>query len=151
MTKRPTAFVTLQAVTALSSTAMFGIAGFLATDAEKSEQQTAQLEAQQEALVNEAVALQVAQVTAEQQAQVDAAMASVESLQLEYEAALEEARRVASVRSTRVATPAPAVASTASPAPAPSSSPVPAPAPNPAPQPAPAPAPAPVDGNSGGS
>jgi len=149
MTKRPTAFFTLQAVTALSSTAMFGIAGFLATDAEKSEQQKAQLEAQQEALVSEAVALQVAQVTEEQQAQVDAAMASVESLQLEYEAALEEARRFASVRSTRVATPAPAVASTTPPTPAPSSSP--APAPTPAPQPAPTPAPAPVDGNSGGS
>lgn len=143
MTKRPTAFVTLQAVTALSSTAMFGIAGFLAADAEASEHQKAQMQAQQEALVSEAVAHQVAEVTAAQQAQVDAAMATVESLQQEYETALSEAQRIASVSSTRVASPTPAPAS------APVASPAPAPQPEPAP--APAPAPAPVDGNSGGS
>lgn len=149
MTKRPTAFVTLQAVTALSSTAMFGIAGFLAAEAQASQQQEAQIQADQEALVSEAVSVQVAEVTAAQQAQVDAALATIESLQQEYEAALDEARRVSSVSTPRVASPAPAPVSTATPSPAPASSPSPNPAP--APEPAPAPAPAPVDGNSGGS
>jgi len=151
MTKRPTAFVTLQAVTALSSTAMFGVAGFLATEAQASQQEDAQVQANQVALVSEAVSIQVAEVTAVQQAQVDAAMATIESLQQEYQAALDEARRVSSVSTPRVASPAPAPASTATASPAPASSPSPSPAAAPEPAPAPAPAPATVDGNSGGS
>ncbi len=91
-TKRPTAFVTLQALTALSSTAMFGVAGFLAQDATATEQAQAQAQAQEDAWIADQVAQQVAarvaEVTAVQQAQVDAAMASVESLQSEYQSAL---------------------------------------------------------------
>ena len=141
MTKRPTAFFTLQAVTALSSTALFGIAGYLSAQADVVDQQEAQTQTEQAALVSQAVAQQVAEVTATQQAQVDEAMTNLESLRQEYEAALEEARRAATARATR----------TPSPSPSPASTPAPSPPPAPSAAPAPAPAPAPVDGNSGGS
>ena len=143
--------MTLQALTALSSTAMFGVAGYLAQDAQVTEQVKAAEEAQNEAWiaqqVAERVSAQVAEVTAIQQQQVDAAMASVESLQKEYSAALEEAQRVTALRSTRVSS----AASTPAPSPTPTPAPAPAATPTPAPAPAPTPAPAPVDGNSGGS
>jgi hypothetical protein len=141
MTKAPTGFFTLQALTALSSAAIIGVAGFLAQQsALEEEQQTAQ-EAQQEALVGQAVALKVAEITVQQQAEVDAALATVETLRQEYEAALDRAQRV-----SVAAAPPPAASATA-----PASTP-PSPSPSaPKPQPAAPAAPAPVDGNSGGS
>ena len=142
MTKAPTGFFTLQALTALSSAAIIGVAGFLAQQsALEEEQQTAQ-EAQQEALVGQAVALKVAEITVQQQAEVDAALATVEALRQEYEAALDRAQRVSVAAAPPPAASATAPAST----PAPSSSPS-----APKPQPAAPAAPAPVDGNSGGS
>jgi hypothetical protein len=108
MTKAPTGFFTLQALTALSSAAIIGVAGFLAQQsALEEEQQTAQ-EAQQEALVGQAVALKVAEITVQQQAEVDAALATVETLRQEYEAALDRAQRV-----SVAAAPPPAASATA--------------------------------------
>ncbi len=142
MTKAPTGFFTLQALTALSSAAIIGVAGFLAQQsALEEEKQTAQ-EAQQEALVGQAVAVKVAEITVQQQAEVDAALATVEALRQEYEAALDRAQRV-----SVAAAPPPAASATA-----PASTPAPSSSPSPSkPQAAAPTAPAPVDGNSGGS
>ena len=76
-TKRPTAFFSLQAFTAVSSAALIGITGFLTTQAGTEEQATVVLEDGQNTLIAAEVAAQVSEITLRQQAELDVAIAAI--------------------------------------------------------------------------
>jgi hypothetical protein len=80
-TKRPAGFYTFQILTAVTSSALFGTASFLAQSSAVEQEEEARIAAEQQWIIDQAVAAQVAAVTSQQQAQVDAAMATVTQLQ----------------------------------------------------------------------